>query len=327
MKPEELAKELDEAVLRPAYLLVGSEALLRDEAIARLRAQVLGEGPVDFNFDRLDGERAEPGDLMSSVNALPVMAPQRLVLLREPEARRGARARKLTETLADAVASLREQKETVLVVTAEKADKRLKWVKAFSREPAVVVACDPPKDARASAAFARAEAKRRGMKLERGVAEALAEATGPHLLLLRSELEKLSLLAGPGETVTREQVAQSAHAVAEKPVWDLTDAIGEGRSADALQLLNQLLDGGAAAPVLLAILAGHFRKLLRVRSGERISGAPFMVRKLEQQARRYRVQRLRVCLGFIHDLDEILKGRGGLSGEISLERLVIVLAA
>lgn len=322
MTPAELAQELAQGRLRPAYLLAGSEALLREDALAALRGAVLEGAPRDFNHDRLEGEALTPGRLTDAVRALPVMAQRRLVELREPEARRGGG---LGETLASVVEEVRDQKDTVLVVTAAKVDRRARWVKAF-RGPAAVVACDPPKGARALVGFVRGEAERSGVSLGPGAAEALVDAVGSQLLLLRRELEKAALYAGPEAPVTRDAVAQTASQVAEEPIWDLTDAIGEGRTADALGVLRRLLQSGSPAPVLLGALASHFRKLARARAGRPPSGHPFAVRKLERQSGRYAPERLVACLRAIHDVDEILKGQGGLDPELALERLVMGLS-
>ena len=260
------------------------------------------------------------------MRTLQVMASHRLVVLREPEAGRGAKAEALTTAVGDVVEEVIAQTETVLVVVAAKVDKRSRWVKAFV-EPAARVVCDPPKAGRPVVAFVREEAKRRGIRLEVGAAEALADATGPQLLLLRNELEKAALLAGPDEPVTRAHVLESASDLAEEPIWDLTDAIGEGRSADALSVLDKLTSTGAPAPVLLATLAGHFRKLTRARSGGRLQGHPFAVKKLERQAKRYSPGRLRSCLDAIHEVDEILKGQGNLPADLAMQRLVLGLSA
>ena len=115
--------------------------------------------------------------------------------------------------------------------------------------------------------------------------------------------------------------------MAEEPIWDLTDAIGEGRAGDALAVLGKLLHGGAPPPVLLGSLASHFRRLLRARSGGSVSGPPFVQRKLKAQAGRYAPARLGSCLRAIHDTDEALKGQGGLGPQLALERLVLALAA
>lgn len=331
MTPEALERELGEGTLRPAYLALGTEPLLRDEAARALLDAAFGASARDFDLDRLEGERCAPGDLLDAVRALPVLAERRVVWLREPEARRGG-GRGLGDALASAVGELAEAARggsappTLLLVTAAQADRRARWVRAFA-EPAALVDCAPPRTARQATGFVRAEAKRRGIALGTGAAEALAEAVGPQLLLLRQELEKAALYAGEGAAVEREHVAATASQLAEEPVWELTDAIGEGRPGDALGVLARLLAGGAPPPVVLGSLAAHFRRLVRVRGGGRVGGPDFVRRKLEGQARRYAPARLRASLRAIHDVDAILKGQGALPPDVALERLVMGLAS
>jgi len=244
------------------------------------------------------------------------------VVLAEPEARRGG-GRGLADALAALVSELGDDDPTLLVAIAARPDRRSRWVKAFGDG---VVACEAPRRAREVAAFARAEAERQGVALERGVAEALAERIGPQLLLLRQEIAKLALLAGPGEAVSRAHVDAGTCLAAEEPIWDLTDAIGEGRPADALRLLARLLAAGAPPPVLLGALVSHFRRLLRCAAGGAVPGPPFVKRKLAAQAERYGAPRLRAALGAIHETDLALKGAGALGPGMALERLVIALA-
>ncbi len=325
MTPEALRAELAEGRIRPAYLVAGEEALLRDQSLAAIRAAVLGAAKNDFDFERLDAERCTPGQLLDALRALPMLAPRRLVVLREPEARR-ARAEALAEALAAAPRELATQSQTVLVVMAARVDKRSSWVRAFA-EPAVLVACDAPKGARAIAAFASAEAKRLGIGLGPGAAEALADAVGPQLLRLMSELEKAALFAGPGQRVSREHVLEAVSAVADEKIWELTDATFDGRSADALVALTRLLEGGVAAPVLLGSLASHLRKLARVSAGGSVAGHPMVVRRIEAQARRQPLARVLAGLQAAEQADQRLKGLGSLPAERVLERLVLALAS
>ena len=60
---------------------------------------MLAGAPVDFNLDRLDGAATTRAELIDALRSLPVMAPRRLVELREPEAPRAA-GRGLAEALA-----------------------------------------------------------------------------------------------------------------------------------------------------------------------------------------------------------------------------------
>ncbi|MCH7867566.1 MAG: DNA polymerase III subunit delta [Myxococcales bacterium] len=325
MKTSELDKELAKGKIRPAYLLAGEEPLLRDDALLAVRSAVLDGSADDFNLDRLDGRSTSLNQLYDSVRALPVMAQRRLVILSEPETARGAAGKKIGTALAELVTELADQNETILVVTAAKVDKRLSWVKAF-KAPAVVVDCAPPKGAKALASFIAEEASAQGIAYESGVPEMLADRIGPRLLMLRQELSKIALFAGAGERVSRDHVAQSTSHIAEESIWDLMDAIGDGRGALALMLLSRMVGMGAPAPVVLASLASHFRKLSRLRTGGVVPGPPFVVKKLQHQARRFTANRLLRCLEAIHDTDTALKGAGALPPNMALERLVVGLS-
>ena len=324
MTLDDLRAELEAGRVRCSYLVVGVEPLLRDDALEAIRIAVLADGSSDFDYERLDGGMVTRAAFLDAVRTLPVLAPRRLVVLREPEAAR-AKARGLTDALGEALVAVEGSRDTVLVVLAEKVDGRSRWVKAFGS--AAVVRCDPPRRGRALSDFIGAEASRQGVALDRAAIALLAERTGPQLLMLRQEIAKAALFVGRGEKVTAKHVAESTSDVAEEPIWDLTDAIGEGRCGDALALLGKLLRSGSAAPAILGAFVGHFRKLTSVRSGGAVTGPPFAIRKLEDQSRRFSLGRLLSCLAAIHQTDLALKGAGGIPSELALERLVIALAS
>ena len=103
MKLTELQKELSKEKLRPAYLLAGTEPLLQEEALAAIRAVALESTAADFNLDRLHGAETSAIQLEDGLRVLPVMAARRLVILTEPEHRRGKASKALTELLAKEV--------------------------------------------------------------------------------------------------------------------------------------------------------------------------------------------------------------------------------
>jgi DNA polymerase-3 subunit delta len=231
----------------------------------------------------------------------------------------------VADALLEALTEVESSGDIVLVILAAKVDGRTRWVKKLGS--AAVVRCEPPRGARSMASFIAAEAKRQGVALDRSAVALLVERTGPHLLLLRQEIAKAGLLVEPGVKVTAKHVAESTTDVAEEPIWDLTDAIGEGRCGDALVLLGKLVRSGGAPPAILGAFVNHFRKLARVRGGGTVPGPPFAVRKLEGQSRRFSPNRLVACLRAIHQTDLVLKGAGGISSELALERLVIGLSS
>jgi DNA polymerase-3 subunit delta len=298
--------------------------LLRDDALEAIRVAVLADSPSDFDYERLDGGMVTPAALLDAVRTLPVLASRRLVVLREPEAAR-AKARGLTDALGEALAALKDSHDTVLVVLAEKVDGRSRWVKAFGS--AATVRCDPPRKPQALSDFIAVEASRQGVAIEPAAIALLAERTGPQLLMLRQEIAKAALFAGPGEEVKAKHGTESASDVAEESIWVLTDAIGEGRCGDALTLLGKLLRAGSAPPAILGAFVNHFRKLTSVRNGGVVTGPPFAISKLKRQSSRFSPGRLLSCLSAIHQTDLALKGAGGIPPELALERLVIALAS
>ncbi len=326
LKISELKKELAQGRIRPAYLLAGLEPLFRDESLAAIREAVLVGASEDFNLDRLTGDRLSPGILSDSLQTLPVMAERRLVVVSQLDSRGRATVREeLAEALVQAVKTLANQQEAVLVVVAPKVDKRSRWVKAF-KDPAALVDCEPPTQPREIAAFIEADAKRQGVPLATGAAQHLAERIGPQLLVLQGELAKAALLAGEGTPVTREHIIISTCDVADRSIWDLTDAIGQGHAGSAVTQLGQLLASGSAPEAVLGALAAHFRRLARVRGGADLAGSGFRQRRMEGQAKRYSQKALRTCLERIHETDAALKGVGSLPRDMAMENLVIDLS-
>ncbi|MFP6655972.1 MAG: DNA polymerase III subunit delta [Myxococcota bacterium] len=321
----ELAEELAAGQIRPGYLLSGVEPLLRDDALAAIESAVLGSGPRDFNLDRLETSSSTPGRLEEALASLPVLAERRLVVVRETEGRGAKLDESWTRVIEAGLSSADGPVAAVLVVMVHKVDRRTKWVKAF-RDPAATIDCDPPKAGRALAAFVKNEAQAQSVEISPDAAGLLAERVGPQLLLLRKEIEKAALLAGPGVRIEHKHVEEAVTAVADEPIWDLTDAIGQGKTAEAVDLLARMLSHGAAAPAILGALASHFRKLVRIGHGESIAGHPFAIQKLERQARRVSSRRLVVCLRAIHRTDVELKGGSIMRPERALEQLVLALA-
>jgi DNA polymerase-3 subunit delta len=197
MKVSQVVDELAKGILRPAYLVVGAEPLLRDEALSAIETTILGDGPRDFNLDRLDIALTTPGRMEEALGSLPMMASHRLVVLRGAEGRGGKLDVRWAERLDECVTAQAAGASTILVVVAAKVDKRQRWVKAF-KEPAALIECDAPTKSRDIAAFLKEEAKRQGVTLDADAAGLLAERIGPQLLLLRQEIEKAALVAGPG---------------------------------------------------------------------------------------------------------------------------------
>lgn len=179
-------------------------------------------------------------------------------------------------------------------------------------------------------------AKERGMTLERGAAQVLAERVGAFVReadidrrrqgqLAAQELDKLALyrLDGP---VAADDVRALVAEVVPASTWALLDLIAFRRTRDAADLLERVLDV-TPEPVVLVQLHRRVRELLEVadlvESGTRISELPrtlklhpFRAEQLAKQAAGWTPTELEGALDGLLDLDAIVKGaRGTMVGE------------
>ncbi|MCP4003288.1 MAG: DNA polymerase III subunit delta [bacterium] len=317
----------------PVVLVTGDSNTLRDAAIAELREQVIGEGPRDFNEDRFDlaGPKVDPGSVISVARTHPVMAPGRLLIVRGLGAKKAAKfiEQALIPYLEDPVGT------TCLILEAEKLDKRLKWVKRVAKLGKLLDCAGPKRPAEAKQ-FVERRLKTLGKKPGQGTASALVELVGPDLDRLHMEIEKLVLYLGDRQEAGADDVAEVTGHLRPTALYELTDAIGRRKLAEALKILRQLTEHGEAPLAILGALANHFRRLLRARECRpleareveaRLSVHPYAARMLVEQARGFDLRRLRVCLEAVRRTDEALKGRLPLTPGLAIERLVLAVCS
>jgi DNA polymerase-3 subunit delta len=310
-------------------LIAGSEAALRAEARAALRARALGPGPADFDEDRFDfAESAvEPRRVIAALRTLPVQGPRRWVELRGLGERRAQSF--LEGPLLEYLAAPLET--SCLVLHAERIDRRQRWVKRVLEIGELLEYNAPsrPADLRRwiAARFAQ-----RGVRAAPGAAELLAESIGSDLDALASEIDKLCLYAAERAEVTAGDVEQMGGPQRARAIYELTDLVGRRQGAAALSMLGRLLEQGEAPLAVLGALAQHFRRLLRARECQPQSAAelqkqlgihPYAAERLLEQARRWSEARLRGCLELAQRTDESLKGALPIEPGHALEQLVL----
>ncbi|HKC51173.1 MAG TPA: DNA polymerase III subunit delta [Myxococcota bacterium] len=317
----------------PVVLIEGPEATLRDAALAELRERVLADAPRDFNEDRFDLGAAgfDPLAIVGAARTLPVMARARLVLVR------GAGEKRAEKFLDGALLEYLEAplETTCLVLEAESVDKRQRWVKRVAKLGQVIDCAGPnrPGDVRR---WIEARMAQRGLRTSGGVATALFELVGPNLDRLALEVEKLSLFVGERGELSADDVAELVGQLRPRAVYELCDAIGERRLANALRMVAELSDQGQPPLALIGALANHFRKLLRARELRPLEAAevqrklgvhPFAAQKLVEQMRRFDLRRLKACLEAVRRTDLALKGGVPIGPRMALERLVLAVCA
>jgi DNA polymerase-3 subunit delta len=318
----QLESALRQQAPAPLYLIMGEEDLLRDSALAALKAAVLGDGG-DFNYDLFYGDEASGGDIRNCSSEMPVFAERRLVVVKSAEKLSARESEALLDYLKSPVDT------TTLVFLAQKLDGRLKFSQALARA-ALTIDCSPLRDAQLTPWVAR-DAERLGIRLEESATQVLKEVSGGSLYGVRRELEKLASYVPPARPVTAADVHMLRGMEPGASVFDLTLAIAEADHGRVLSILARNLEAGEAPLRILGSLAWQYRRVWKMkdllRSGGREGEAARTLRMDPMKVRaflgRFSDEHLQVALQLFLEADGRLKGGSSGHPRMVLERTLL----
>ncbi|MDR1305691.1 MAG: DNA polymerase III subunit delta [Verrucomicrobiales bacterium] len=153
--------------------------------------------------------------------------------------------------------------EAQIIISAVGVDKRKSFYKQFEKLGAVELHDLPDlRGARGEAEWCREidrVMQQAGLRAAPGVAELLMDMVGGNRRALYGEVEKLALYAQPHGNVSEADLRLMVSDTRERIIWDLLDAVVDGRSAAAVRLLRQLLTQDDGPVGILIMLAGQVR--------------------------------------------------------------------
>jgi DNA polymerase-3 subunit delta len=254
----------------PLYVLVGGESLLRRQALALIR-DAIANGPVaafnDASFTAGSSADADPLGFSDIARTAPMMAPRRLVTLRQIEDANVA----LLDALLTYVQAPVES--TVLVITGEKfpaaaggMDRGLR-IQNAAKKTGVVLKLEL--DTSDRAAFARNTAKSMGVTLDAAAIQQLQTLNGDDLAALIADVEKCANFVGTNGKITETVVSEVCVSTADADSWGITNGILARDRNKALEALQRLLDDGEPPHKLLHGIAWQLRQVLTLQDGMR----------------------------------------------------------
>jgi DNA polymerase-3 subunit delta len=314
----------DLADLKNVYLIHGSEELLLDRAVRRLKARFAKLADLDFNMELFDGDTATVDDVLNAANTMPFMSERRLVIVRDADKLTTEEQGRLADYAKDAAPY------TTLVLVATKVNRGSRIYKAIdalggvSEYPA-------PRRGEYPAEVTRMFAEH-GKRAAADAARALVDIVGRDLRRIDSEIDKVVAYVGERDQVTSADIAAVVSPGASS-VFEFLDALGRRDAASAFVLLTRLMGGGDSVHYVVAMSARHVRGLVGARAlmdrGTRVDQmaptlgmAPWQVRNVVEQAGNFTPAELSRALRGLAAVEAELKS-GALEGRIVLERWVV----
>lgn len=308
------------------FYVAGDEEYLKDEAATRIVEHFLDPATRDFNFDQLRGSDVTPESLGSILATPPMMASNRVVVLRDAQTL-SPKAREVVEEVADSPAD----GLVLVVVAAVPSGSKAKFYKTLqSRAQSVEFTRIDEVDLPAWVAE-RAHGAH-GLEIDADAARALAASTAGQLGVLASELEKLASFVGDRGTITLDDVRAVGGYIPRVDRWAWFDLVGERRIPEAIAGLPELLESGESGVGLVIGITSQLLRIGLVANGGKEALEkqlkPFqrwLAGRVVPQARRWKADEVDVAIAELLRTDRLLK-TASLTDRQALEELLLRLA-
>ena len=329
----------------PVTVMYGDNFLV-SAALKELKHQVGSPDVWQANCHQIAGASASVASLMPVCDALPFLADKRLVTVegaisgsqsREGGAARGRGRgqqgqRQSPDSAWDGLDTyVGRMPETTLLVFVEGPLRGHNPLLERLR-PVAQIQEFPTPSGEGLARWVRSSVSDRSASIGPGAISLLSQLVGSNLWVMDGELEKLTLYAG-GSTITEAHVRELVPQAREASIFNLVDALMEGRYSVALRALARLRSGGAEFSYIVSMLARQLRQVVLARDllaqshppgeiGQRLNiGAEFAVRKTIEQARKHSHGGLVLLYEALLDADLAVK-QGRMDEDLALELFI-----
>ncbi len=298
------------------YILHGDNEFEIGERLAEFKQKIGGDSLRDLNITVLDGRKTTLSEVQHAADAIPFLADKRLVIVEGLLTRLASRkakdstddapsgaapsgaAKDFLNGLIDYVPRLPETTRLVFV-EYQALNSRHSLIKlAEQQKGKTAIECKQPHVAELPRWIVD-RAKKRGGSIELAAAQRLAALIGSDLRRLDAEINKLITYVNAQRSITEQDVLLLVSAASTSSVFDLVDALGRRDAKRAAHELHHLLDQGENPLGLLAMIVRQFRLLILVKElqgrsvapdemAKQLGQHPFVIKKLNEQARQYR---------------------------------------
>ena len=317
------------------FLLYGNDEFAIARKIKDFESDFTDPTTADMNTARLEARTMNEDDLNNAVNAMPFLAPKRLVILSNPSGRyNNPSTRKKFEEF---LLNMSDTTKLVIHEALEPKEAEKHWlVKWAGKNPSAVKtqAFILPKQ-RDMAGWIVNEAKTQNGKIEPAAASRLAEMVGVDTRQAGMEIAKLLAYVDWARPIRGSDVEAVCIVTSQQSVFDFVDALSSGSGRTAQRLLHRLLENEDAFS-LWGMVVRQFRLLIQAREildgrgnkddvARALGVHPFVAEKTTSQANRFSMESLEDIYHRLLEIDEQVK-TSQVTLELALDTLIFELA-
>lgn len=259
------------------HLLHGDDSFSLNRAIKELLAAAGDPAEVDMNTTRLDGKTASFEDIQTAANTLPFFGGARWLVV---DAALAKIDKSRTEKFQRMLDALPPENHLVLAVDDHqrwRKDANGRWIQVWetlydghwlmqwaAKNSQLEVKAYPLPDEKAMDSWVLEEVKRQKGKIEPEAAHELSQHVGNETSIASQEITKLLTYVDYKRAITAQDVIELVSDEGSADVFVMLDALVEGRTREAQNLMHTLLESDAPE-VILGAVSHRFRQLIQVR--------------------------------------------------------------
>jgi DNA polymerase-3 subunit delta len=311
---------------QPVYVLHGDEDFLKRQALAVLRRFVLESDDNAFGLTTYPGDKTAWAAVHDELGTLPFLCPRRLVVVDNADPFVTRHRAALEKYVAGPAAA------GVLVLDVKSWPSNTKLARQVPAEG--TLACKAPAAYKVVDWCVEWAEARHGKQLGERAARLLVDLVGADMGLLDQELAKLAVYVGARPQIEPLDVDRLVGSSRAENTWKIFDALGSGKPAEALAILDRLFDQGEEPLRILGAFSLQLRRLAQAarlhQQGQPLPAAlaqagvpPFAVKGCEQQLRHLGRRRAERLYDWLLEVDLGLKGSSELKPRTLIERFVV----
>lgn len=256
---QQINKEIKSGNFAPVYILMGDEDYFIDQTVENLESCVVLPDEKDFNSSVFYGADSEIKQVISSAQQYPVMAPRKIVLLKEAQTMYNAK--KELDKLAIYIEH--SNPTTVLVVTykGDMLSSTSQLLKSVKKINGVILRSERPKDYQLGY-FIEEYCKNKNINIDSKSINLLCDYIGSPLAKLYGEIDKL-IVASDTHGITAELIENIIGISKDFNSFELVKAISVKDYSKAMRIIYYFTKNPKQNPavIVVATLFSYFSKL------------------------------------------------------------------
>lgn len=322
-----IANDIKSGKIKPLYLLTGEEPFYIDFLSDFIEKNILTEDEKAFNQLVLYGRDVTIEDIVSHAKRYPMMAERQVIIVKE--------AQDLSRNIEDLTPYCENPQPTTVLVLCYKyksLDKRKKLYKTLKANGVILDEKKLYEDK--VAGWITKVLASKNYKIEPKAAQMLVEFLGNDLSKVYNELNKLTQIIKPEQTITPQLVEENIGISKDYNNFELQNALGTKNIQKAFRIINYFAQNPKDNPlvVTVALLYSFFSKVMKYHAlhnkntaAKELGINPFFVKDYQLAASNYPMKKVSAILAKLRDVDMKSKGVGAANldqGDLLKELLV-----